>query len=736
MRYIFFIALMGLFQFHLSAQRLSGVVYGLEGGEKIPLPGVNIYWQNTQSGTTTDPSGNFTVNKRSADHMLVFSFVGYETKTVHIGDLSPLEVVLEPNLSLGEVTVVHKDRGTYLSTMTPIQTERIGGAELHKAACCNLAESFETNPSVDVSYSDAVSGAKQIRLLGLDGIYAQLQTENMANFRGLATNFGLTYIPGPWMESILVSKGAASVLNGYESIAGQINVEFKKPDSQEKLHLNAFASADGKVELNGNTNLRLYKDMLTTGIFFHAENLSERIDHNKDGFMDHPLARQFHLYNTWKYNNYKGLFIHGGLRLLSDDRLGGQTTFERGMANTLLNPYGISIDNQLGEAIFKVGYVFPSQSAAIALLSNAVTHELSSFYGLNNYDASERRYNANLIWTQDLDRYGHHQLNSGASYFYNRFEEVLNQWSTNRFESVPGIFSEYTLKPSDRLTFMTGVRVDFHNLFGTFVTPRLHFRYQPDPRWTFRMSGGKGSRTANVLAENSHMLSTSRTLRFDEIIREEAWNYGASIIQNYLLMGRELQISAEYYRTDFVKQLIVDRESSSEFITIAPLEGESYANSWQVDVRYPLIRNLDITVAWRENRIKQTIGGMLVDKPLVSRYKGLITANYTTHLKKWMFDYTMQLNGGGRLPDSPGMTSMAPGAGEFPPYTVMNAQITRYFRWGSLYLGSENLTNYMQHHPVLGADNPFGTGFDATQIWGPVAGRRTYAGIRFTLNYN
>ncbi len=735
MRYFLITILFGgLFQIQAYSQSLRGIVFGIEGEEKIPLPGVNIYWENTQNGTTTDASGNFSLAKRASNHMLVFSFVGYESKTLHISDLSLLEVVLEPNLSLGEITVVQKDRGTYLSTMTPIQTERIGGAELHKAACCNLAESFETNPSVDVSYNDAVSGAKQIRLLGLDGIYSQLQTENMANFRGLATNFGLTFIPGPWMESILVSKGAASVLNGYESIAGQINVEFKKPDSEEKLHLNAFASADGKLEFNGNTNLRLYKDMLTTGIFFHAENLSEKIDHNKDGFLDHPLARQFHLYNSWKYNNYKGLFLHGGLRLLSDDRTGGQTSFVQGMARNIQNPYGIGIDNQLREAIFKVGYVFPSQSSAIALLSNAVGHELTSFYGLNNYDASEQRFNANLIWTQDLDARGHHQLNSGASYFFNRFEEMLDLWSTNRFESVPGIFSEYTLKPSEQLTFMTGIRVDFHNIFGTFITPRMHFRYQPDPRWTFRMSGGKGSRTANVLAENSHMLSTARTLRFDEIIREEAWNYGASVIQNYQLLGRDLQISAEYYRTEFIKQLIVDRESSSEFITIAPLEGQSYADSWQLDVRYPLVRNLDLTLAWRENRIKQTIGGKLVDKPLVSRYKGLITANYTTNLKRWMFDYTVQLNGGGRLPEWPGMAVMT--AGEFPAYTVMNAQITRYFRWGSVYLGSENLTNYMQHHPVLGADNPFGTGFDATQIWGPVSGRRTYAGIRYTLNYN
>jgi outer membrane receptor for ferrienterochelin and colicins len=276
------------------SQNITGKVMANENGAVMPLPGVNVYWENTRQGTATDSEGNFNIRQRTGQDMLVFSFVGYESQTVHIHDPNPLQITLKPNLELQEVTVIQKDRGTYLSTLTPIQTERIGGAELHKAACCNLAESFETNPSVDVSYNDAITGAKQIRLLGLDGIYSQLQTENIANFRGLATNFGLTYIPGPWMESIMISKGASSVVNGYESISGQINVDFKKPDSQEKLHLNAFASADGKTEFNANTNVRLYKDILTTGVFFHAENISNKIDHNSDGFLDHPLNTQVH----------------------------------------------------------------------------------------------------------------------------------------------------------------------------------------------------------------------------------------------------------------------------------------------------------------------------------------------------------------------------------------------------------------------------------------------------------
>jgi len=740
MKKILIIPVLILFSILAAAQVsrvVTGKVYANENGSLQPLPGVNIIWENTRQGTTTDSDGAFSISQKNNQHMLKFSFIGYEPQTVHIDGEAPLEIVLKPNLEIEEITVVQKDRGTYLSTISPIQTERIGGAELHKAACCNLAESFETNPSVDVSYSDAVSGAKQIRLLGLDGIYSQLQTENIANFRGLATNFGLTFIPGPWMESILVSKGASSVLNGYESIAGQINVEFKKPDSQEKLHLNAFASADGKTEFNANSNIRLHKDMLTTGVFFHAENLSNRIDHNHDMFLDHPLTTQVHFYNMWKYNNYKGLMLHGGLRFLNDERQGGQVDFRKDMPRNSSSPYGIGIDNRLVEAVFKAGYVFPSQNSAIALLTNAVQQSMDSFYGLHDYEGDETRFYANLIWTQDLDKNGFHTLNSGASFFLNSFDEILNQRLMDRKESVPGIFTEYTLKPSDKLTLMAGIRADFHNMFGTMVTPRMHFRYQPDPRWTFRLSAGKGYRTANVLAENSFLLSNFRELVFEETIQEEAWNYGVNFIQKYNVADRDLTISAEFYRTDFQKQLIVDRETSAQQLIIAPLDGKSYANSWQVDVRYPVVKNLDLLVAWRQNDVKQTISGELVEKPLTSRYKGLVTMNYTTNLKRWMFDYTVQFNGGGRLPLlSDASLNLAGMDEEFPSYTVMNAQVTRYFRYWSIYAGAENLTDYIQHHAVIGHESPFNQGFDATRIWGPVSGRRIYMGLRFTLNYN
>ncbi|QGY46851.1 TonB-dependent receptor plug domain-containing protein [Maribellus comscasis] len=719
------------------SQSISGKVFGKgEKGEKQPLPGVHIYWENTQNGVASNDTGNFEIKQKEGQHMLVFSFVGYTTKKLHVHGSAPLEVVLEPNLEIEEVTVVQKDRGTYMSKMDPVHTVRIGNAELHKAACCNLAESFETNPSVDVSYSDAVTGAKQIRLLGLDGIYSQLQTENMPNLRGLATNFGLTYVPGPWMESIQVSKGAASVVNGYESIAGQINVNYKKPDDQEKLFLNVFASAEGRKEFNGNTNMKVKGDTITTGLFVHASDLSKRNDHNNDGFIDEPLMQVVNVFNRWKYNNFKGFMAQAGIGFMNEDRLGGQMDFREDMERTVENPYGINIKTNRLEGFLKGGYVSPNGRTAVALLSNFAYHKTNSFYGLNDFDADETRFYANLVLTRDLDIYGKNTINSGVSFVNDHFNESLYSNPIARTEQVPGVFAEYTLKPNEQFTLMAGIRADFHNNFGTFVTPRMHMRYRFSENYTFRINAGKGYRTANVVSENIFLLANARPLLWsDDSFQEEAWNFGASFIQDYVLFDRDLQINAEYFYTRFQSQLVVDRETSAENIILSPLNGKSYAGSLQFDMRYQPVERLDVLLAYRINDIKQTIGGVLKEKPLTSRYKGLINLNYTTNLKKWMFDYTIQFNGGGRIPVVSSDAAIATGPEEFDPFTVMNAQITKYFRYWNIYVGSENLAGFKQKNPVTDAAHPYGEFFDATNVWGPVLGRRIYVGLRFHLNH-
>lgn len=712
---------------------IKGTVFGIENNQKVALPGAAVVWAGTSVGTIADENGIFNIQPNKTNKSLVISFVGFKTDTIHWQGKSVVDVVLNRNQELDEVTVVQKNKGTYISKINPISTQHINGAELHKAACCNLSESFMTNPSVDVSYSDAVTGAKQIKLLGLDGTYSQLQTENFPNLRGLATNYGLTYVPGPWLETIQVSKGAASVVNGYESITGQINANFKKPDAEEAFHFNLFGSAEGKTEINSNFSAKL-SDKVSTIFFVHGEHFQNRVDHIRDGFLDEPLIRQIHLFNQWKYNSGTGFMVHSGIRYLNENRVGGQTAFRKSMERNTQNPYGVNIDNERFEGYLKAGYDFENRRHSLAFISNFTHHKMDSYYGLNNYSGNEYTLYGNLVHTLSVDPTDVHTLNSGISVMVDQADEILGQEEINTNSVVPGVFSEYTYKPSAKLTLLAGLRADFHNTFGTFFTPRFHLRYGPTEHLNLRVSAGKGYRTPRVLAENSFLLANSRSLSLEETkILEEAWNYGASITQEVHWAERPLHISAEYFRTDFMNQLVVDRESSATQILLAPLDGKSFANSYQLELRYEVLPRLDITAAYRINDVKQTINHQLVRKPLTSKYKGLITMNYTDRLKKWMFDYNAQFNGGGRLPVIAGSPNSV--NTEFPSFIVMNAQITKYFRYWNLYVGAENLLDYTQDHPVLGADNPFGNNFDATQIWGPVMGRKFYAGIRITLNH-
>ncbi|MEL7587944.1 MAG: TonB-dependent receptor [Prolixibacteraceae bacterium] len=718
---------------HGYANPIKGKVLGFENGVKNILPGANIYWAGTNLGTTANENGEYSIQSIQDNNLLVFSFVGFKTDTIKWSGQKVIDAVLDMNMELDEVTVVQKKKGTHISRLNPIYTTHINGAELHKAACCNLSESFMTNPSVDVSYSDAITGAKQIKLLGLDGTYSQLQTENFPNLRGLATNYGLTYIPGPWLESIQVSKGAASVLNGYESITGQINANFKKPDGIEAFNFNVFASAEGRTEVNSNFAVKL-SEKTSTAFFVHHFNFQNRIDENMDSFLDEPLMKQIHLFNQWKYNSGTGFMVHSGIHYLNEDRIGGQVNFRKDMERNTLNPYGVNVQNERFEGYVKGGYDFKGLRHSLAFISNFTHHKMGSYYGLNTYSGNEYTLYGNLVHTFSIDPMNVHSLNSGASIIVDQADEILNQNSINTNDFVPGVFSEYTYKPNLKLTLMVGLRADFHNTLGTFVTPRVHLRYGPNELLTFRASAGKGYRSPRIMAENSFLLANSRSLNFTENkILEEAWNYGASINLKIPWTERPMNLNAEYFRTDFANQLVIDRESSASQILLTALDGQSFANSYQLELQYELLPRLDITAAYRVNDVRQTINHELVRKPLVSKYKGLMTLNYSDRLKKWMFDYNAQLNGGGRLPIVAGSQLNSPT--EFPSYTVINAQVTRYFRYWNLYAGAENLLDYTQDHPVLDAERPFGNEFDATRIWGPVMGRRFYAGIRITLNH-
>ena len=630
-------------------------------------------------------------------------------------DALQADTVADKAVDLQNVTITSRRSGTR-RMMGAVNGVMINREELFKAACCNLGESFTTNPSVDVNYSDAATGAKQIKLLGLSGTYVQMLTENLPNFRGAAAPFSLDYVPGPWMNSIQVSKGSSSVRNGYESITGQIDIEYLKPDNDEGVTVNLYGGTLGRLEANADANVHL-DDKLSTEVLAHYQDDFGHHDVNDDGFLDQPNVRQWNLQNRWKWKGAHYMF-HGGLALVKEKREGGQTHHT---APDVHHLYKIGVETDRYEGYMKHAFIIdPEKGTNIALMGNASMHLLEANYGEKHYSVNQKNAYAQLLFETNLTE--HHNLSTGLSLNYDYL-------TRDDKETTPGAYVQYTYNLNDKVVAMAGIRADHSSRYGTFVTPRFHLKLTPSEIVSLRLSAGKGYRTVHALAENNNLLASGRQLVVDDLEQERAWNYGVSSSFYIPLFDKTLKLNAEYYHTHFSQQAVIDYDSNSNAILITNLDGKSYSNTVQIDATYPIVQGLELTAAWRWNDVKCTYGGELMEKPLTSRYKGLVTASYKTPLGLWQFDATLQLNGGGRMP--------TPVNGlwdeRFKAYEQVSAQITRWFRHFSVYIGGENLTGFRQKKTIINAEDPWSASFDPTMVWGPVHGRMFYAGVRINV---
>jgi len=657
--------------------------------------------------------------------------------TIFVCLLTPVFAQQTSDFQIEEVTVVQRKKGKVKSRVEAFDTEKINSEELCRAACCNLSEAFETNASVDVAYSDAATGAKQIRLLGLSGTYVQLIQENTPAVRGLAQNFGLEYIPGPWMSSIQVSKGTSSVVNGYEATSGQINVELLKPNTQNPLSLNIMVNSEAMTEANIMGGWQL-KDHLYTGVLAHYGGGFMAMDGNHDSFADMPKTQNANLANRWFYKQGNYTF-QAFVRGLYDRRRGGQIGH---MADTITNPYLINLNTWRVEGFFKNGYVYdPESGSSVAVITAVSYHDLDNHYGLRTWKANQLNAYLNAMWQGVFEGSGDvdndHRLTAGVSLNVDNYRERLTilPQALDRLEVVPGIFAEYNLKYDEMLSLVAGVRADYSTRYGFFVTPRMNIRYTPFEWWTLRGSVGMGYRSPNAIADNAFILPSSRVLHLaDEIKQERAVNTGLSTTF-YIPMGsKELQLSMEYYYTHFLNSLIVDLDQDKHAVYIynqTDLPGaKSFAHSAQVEASMEVLRGWTWTLAFRYTDVEQTTlcaDGIarLRPKALTNRYKGVITTSYQTPLKKWQFDVTAQFNGVSRVPD--GFEQ------PFTWYPQLMAQITKYFRTCSIYLGAENMTNFRQDPCIVDSFHPWGSDFDASMVCGPTTGWKVYLGFRYDL---
>jgi outer membrane receptor for ferrienterochelin and colicins len=779
----------------LSAQNVVGYIYEVnENNQKDFLPGVNIWWLGTTAGTASDGNGRFVLSKTGIKTTkLIVSLIGYKTDTIELKkELTKIDVQMVPStVQLQEVEIKGKTNTTFVSRLSPRKVQVVTEGELKRAACCNLSESFETNASIDVSYSDAITGAKQIQLLGLSGIYSQIQTENIPSIRGMASAYGLNYIPGPWMESIQISKGTASVINGYESITGQINVEYKKPRTAEKFYVNLFGNSNGRMEANFYSGYKL-NDKWSTLLLVHGDYFGNKINKinttivNVDGekvtkdenFMDIPLLNTINLFNRWEYigKKYETRF---GIKYLSENRNGGTLDFDKNTfeldtskINQQALPYGFELKTRRTEAFWKNGFLFPGKEwKSLGIIFSGLNHEQNGFFGVNNYSGHEMSFYANLIY-QSIIGNTNHKFSTGLSYLLDDFKEGYDQiqftyiyqtlppgqpatmhdiltlspetnltpviYNFNRRESIPGAFFEYTYSYLDKLTLIAGIRADYHNKSGLFVTPRANLRYQITETTVLRLSGGLGYRSANIISENLSLLASHRILVVKETLNQEkAANYGISLMKEFRLFKRLAEFDLDLYRTDFINQVVVDIDTDPTKAYFYNLEdgGKSYANSFQAQLTLEPIERLSVLLAFRINDAKQTTNDTLRTRALVNKYKGLITLSYATNFEKWKFDLTASFNGSARISPQYLMPLIVRRDYETSPaYMVLLAQITKKFKHNfEVYLGGENLTGFLQKDPITEPFIPYHTHFDTMMVWGPIVGPTIYAGIRYSI---
>ena len=753
-----FILFFFLFAFSFAnAQDFKGKVFLINSdGQKEPAGFATIVCIENGQVAEADIDGNFTFKRVKLDKATFYAtFIGYTKDTVVVNIPHEYhEFNLKDENELNALVVTGRQEANYLSKTTPVRTEVITAAGLCKMACCNLAESFENSASVSVGYSDAVSGAKQIKLLGLSGTYVQMLDENKPIMRGLSSPFGLTYIPGQWLESIQIAKGPSSVINGLEGLTGLINMEHRKPTAENPLFVNLFTNQELKLEANVASSLQL-NEKWSTVIMAHASGDTKEHDGNDDGFKDEPKTLQLNFDNRWLYQaGPDGIQIRFGVKAFSDKRIGGQMGYKEGMNDhgvyeaVSKGIWGSEIHNSGIDGNFKLGIPLSNEGAeSLAFVATYSYYDMNTSYGTKYYKGHQNMAFVNAMYQNQIHE-NHHYTFGIAGQFDDVNESYMDlsfEKGTNKVKEVNtntgspldglddkmfGVYGEYTFT-NDKFTAVLGARGDYHSDGGWVFGPRANLKYSFTDNTIVRLTGGRGFRHANIIADNLGLMSSSRDIYIEEKINmEDAWTFGGNFTQYFKLGESENSfVSFDYFRSSFNDQLVVDwdKYANNNLVAVYNCHGRSFTDTYQFDLSVEPFKRFTAILTYRYTNAKIEMDGQgLVNRPLMSKYKGVLNLQYATNLNKWTFDVTAQLNGPAPLP-------LFMGGGESEVYPMFFAQVTKKFRGVDVYVGVENIGNYMQENPIISANDPYSDDFNASMVWGPLMGRKFYAGMRLTL---
>ena len=734
----------------------------------LPLPGAYVVWKSTGEGTSTDAHGFFRLEGEEGD-TLVASFIGMTTAELPFVGQNYVEIPLGEGFQLNEAQVVAQGPTTSVSLLDPLVVQSLGRDELCRAACCNLSEAFETNAAVDASFTDAVTGTKQIRMLGLDGKYTQIMFDNQPGARGLNILQGMKFIPGEWVDQIHIGKGAGSVTLGHESMSGQINVSLRDADIEDKLIVNGFLNQVGRYELNTVSRHAISRKW-RSALLTHGEWADRINDRNADGFQDNALSKDIVVRSEWQYTGDRGLKGEYTVTAVSQEKEAGQLPLlDAGQGGLWMADK--TIDRLVATA--KTGYVFPgNEGRSLGSQLTVGTHDqFLSFGPHRRFDADQQFARLNLLY-QAKTRRGD-DLVVGLSAKADRYDQTLVQDGTfpvpggsatvRREEATVGAFAEWTVK-REQWDVILGLRSDVHDTFGLFVTPRLNARWSVSDAISLKAAAGKGWRTSVPLAEFAGVWASNRTWIFPEsgaadpfrgLQPEESWNLGLNLLSKFTLRYRDASFSLDGYRVDFNNRVSVDLDTPGE-ATIR--QGRSQSRSVQAEFWWDWTKRLDITLAYRWVDASSDYGDLsgYRQDPFVAQHRGFTTVAYGSRPdakgRQWRADVTFQVTGPQRLPwtfenDIVDPRYVRPS--EAPTFVTGNVQISRDFAKGrQIYVGVENVTDYRQAEPIVGIDydtapgevqtvsgGPIGDDplFDAAIVYAPIFGRNVYAGVRWVF---
>jgi outer membrane cobalamin receptor len=717
--------------------QIKGLIQGADGSQKKPLYGAKIKLLQAKTGTVSGEDGTFElVLPKELPDTLVISAFGYNPDTLIVSKkdrFTALNILLYSDKLLPEILIEYRKNGHSISRLKTLHVEELTAIELRKAACCNLSESFETNASVDVNITDAVSGAKKIQMMGLDGVYTQIQMENIPYLRGLESAFGLSSLSGTWIESIQITKGTGNVVNGYESMAGLVNLELKKPDEMEKIYLNVYQNIFGRSEFNFNKGIIL-NPKWSTGFLGHVSSTYGNIDRNKDAFRDLPTGDNTAFMNRWAYKGKK-MEAQFGINFYRDRKVGGQTSFFRNEENQVdtIN-YGVLINSKHIDIYGKTGFFGKRPMQSLGIVYNIKHQEIDGFFGLKTFSGLEKRGYINVIY-DDIIGTSDHTIKAGTSFVAIDISQQADTLSQKRMELVPGIFAEYTYT-GRRLTGVFGSRYDYHSIFGGQFSPRVHLKYLLSEMTDLRFTAGKGWRVPNFIIDNISLLASSKQwIAPSETKPEISWNIGGSLVHEMKIFERKATISLDFYHTRFENQLIIDRDETVNTVVFSNLKNSSFSNSFQTEFSFSPIKNLDIRLAYKFLDVESKYGNEMRQQVMIPRHRGFLNLAYRSRNKRWEYDFTCSIFSPSRLPIQRDMTNDTLLISDMKSrmYPMINAQITHVYKKFDFYIGGENLTNSVQKNPIIDAANPFGSKFDATNIFMPITGINIYVGIRYAI---